>query len=190
MDMMKQLEERGLGVIMDGTWCGGLMYADDIVLLAETSAELQEMLDVVGHYAQEWRFGFNARKSKTMLVGASSEESWSISGEQMEEVVAFKYLAFKYLGVWLDQKMRGNVQMERMREKAEEWAGKMEWMSRVNGQIEVERGRLVWELLARPSIEHAASVWWTGGNVANKRLEAVQERVGRKLLGASRSVAG
>ena len=28
------------------------------------------------------------------------------------------------------------------------------------------------------------------GNVANKRLEAVQERVGRKLLGASRSVAG
>ena len=51
--MMKQLEERGLGVIMDGTWCGGLMYADDIVLLAETGAELQEMLDVVGHYAQE-----------------------------------------------------------------------------------------------------------------------------------------
>ena len=48
----------------------------------------------------------------------------------------------------------------------------------------------MWELLARPSIEHAASVWWTGGNVANKRLEAVQERVGRKLLGASRSVAG
>ena len=91
------------------------------------------MLDVVGHYAQEWRFRFNARKSKTMVVGASSEESWAISGEQMEEVVAFKYL-----GVWLDRKMRGNVQMERMREKAEEWAGKMEWMSRVNGQIEYQ----------------------------------------------------
>ena len=63
--------------------------------------------------------------------------------------------------------------MERMREKAEEWAGRTEWMSRVNGQIEVERGRLVWELLARPSLEHAASVWWTGGKVASKRLEAV-----------------
>ena len=123
MDMMKQLEKRGLGVIMDGTWCGGLMYADDIVLLAETSAELQEMLDVVGHYTQEWRFRFNARKSKTMVVGANSEESWTISGEQMEVI------AFKYRGVWLDRKMRGNVKMERMREKAEEWVGKMEWMS-------------------------------------------------------------
>ena len=28
----------------------------------------------------------------------------------------------------------------------------------VNGQIEVERGRLVWKLLAHPSLEHAASV--------------------------------
>ena len=95
------------------------MYADDIVLLAEIGDELQEMLDVVGHYAQEWRFCFNARKSKTMVVGANSEESWSISGEHMEEVIAFKYL-----GVWLDRKMRGNVQMERMREKAKEWAGR------------------------------------------------------------------
>ena len=91
------------------------MYADDIVLLAETGNELQEMLDVVGHYAQEWRFRFNARKSKTMIVRANSEERWSISGEQMEEVIAFNFL-----GVWLDRKMSGNVQMERMREKAEE----------------------------------------------------------------------
>ena len=44
--------------------------------------------------------------------------------------------------------------------------------------------------MARPSLEHAASVWWTGGKVANRKLEAVQERVGRKLLGASRTVAG
>lgn len=60
----------------------------------------------------------------------------------------------------------------------------------MDGQIEVEQGRLVWELLAHPSLEHAASVWWTGGKVASKKLETVQDRVGRKLLGASRSVAG
>ena len=29
-----------------------------------------------------------------------------------------------------------------MAEKAEEWAGKMEWMSRKDGQVEVERGTL------------------------------------------------
>ena len=48
----------------------------------------------------EWRFCFNAWKSKMIIVRANSEESWSISREQMEEVTAFKYL-----GVWLDRKM-------------------------------------------------------------------------------------
>ena len=71
--------------------------------------------------------------------------------------------------------------------KAEEWAGRTEWMSRVDGHIEVERGRLVWELLARPSLEHAASVWWTGGEVSSKKLGTVQDRVGRKLLVCGRS---
>ena len=33
--------------------------------------------------------------------------------------------AFTYLSVWLDQKMKGNVQMDRMREKAEEWVGRL-----------------------------------------------------------------
>ncbi len=31
-----------------------------------------------------------------------------------------------------------------------------EWISRVNGQVEVEQGRLIWKLLACPSLEHAA----------------------------------
>ena len=135
--MMEQLEDKRLGVKMDGTWCGGLMYADNVVLMAGSSAELQEMLDIVGRYRQRWKFRFNARKSKTMAVGTSGGESWSISGEVMEEVEAFKYL-----GIWLDWKNERNVQVEGMREKAEEWAGRTEWMSYVNGQIEVECGKL------------------------------------------------
>ena len=50
---------------------------------------------------------------------------------------------FKYLGVWFDRGLQGNVQLEKMKEKAEERAGEAEWMSRKDGPIEVERGRLV-----------------------------------------------
>jgi len=35
------------------------------------------------------------------------------------------------------------VELEKMKEKAEEWAGKTEWMSRKDRQIEMGRGRLV-----------------------------------------------
>ena len=186
MGMVEKLEEEGLGVKEGEYWCGALLYADDIVLLAESSDELQRMLNLMGQYSEQWKFTFNASKSKTMVVGATSDSrSWRINGEELEEVKAFKYL-----GVWFDRGMRGNVQLEKMKEKAEEWAGKVEWMSRKDGQIEVERGRLVWELLARPGLEHAAEIWWPGGKAANKKLEAVQDKVGRRLLGASRTVAG
>ena len=34
MEMLKDLEEKRLGIEMEGTCCGGLLYADDIALLA------------------------------------------------------------------------------------------------------------------------------------------------------------
>ena len=39
-----------------------------------------------------------------MVVEANSEESWLISEEQMEEVIAFIYL-----GVWLDLEVAHNM---------------------------------------------------------------------------------
>ena len=71
-----------------------------------------------------------------------------------------------------------------MAKKAEEWVGKVLWMSRVNGQVEVT-GRMVWELIGRLSVEHAAEVCWSGGRSACRKLEVAQVRVGRRFLGAS-----
>ena len=42
-------------------WCGELLYADDVVLLAESPDELQKMLDMMGQYAEEWKFSFNKK---------------------------------------------------------------------------------------------------------------------------------
>ena len=79
--MVERLEEEGLGVKEGDYWCGALLYADDIVLLGESPEELQKMLDRMGQYAEEWKFSFNASKSKTMVVGATSgSERWRING--------------------------------------------------------------------------------------------------------------
>ena len=48
--------------------------------------------------------------------------------------------------MWFDRKLRGNVYLDKMVNKAEEWVGKGTRMSRVNGQVEVDRGRMVLEL--------------------------------------------
>ncbi len=48
MGMVEELEGEHLRVKIGGLWCGALLYADDIVVLAESGEELQLMLDVVG----------------------------------------------------------------------------------------------------------------------------------------------
>ena len=50
MDLADELERRGLGVKVKGTWMGACFFADDIVLMAESGKELQFMLDVVYKY--------------------------------------------------------------------------------------------------------------------------------------------
>ena len=46
-----------------------------------------------------------------------------------------------------------------MKEKDEKWGPRIGCMSRVNGKMEENRGRLIWELLAMSCLEHAAEVW-------------------------------
>ena len=48
----------------------------------------------------------------------------------------------------------------------------------MNGQVDVDRGRMEWKLVGRPNVEHAAKVW-SGGRSAWKMLESAQMRVGR-----------
>ena len=42
-------------------------------------------------------------------------------------------------------------------------------------KIKVDRGRMVWELLTRPSLVHAAEVWFTGGHIARRKLISSDE---------------
>ena len=60
----------------------------------------------------------------------------------------------------------------------------------MNVKIQVDRGRKVWQQLARPSREHATEVRLTGRQTASRKLESVQMRVGRSLLETSNIVAG
>ena len=107
MGMAEELERAQLGVNLEGCWCGTLMYGDD-VLVADSGAELQAMLDVVVAYVSRWKMKFNSRKSKVMVVG---KREAGVSGKIGEEIVE-EIEEFKYLRVWVDRKLRGNVQLE------------------------------------------------------------------------------
>ena len=78
-----------------------LLYADDIVLMADSPEALQKMIDIVETYTSRWRLSLNTNKTKVMIVRSSRnamiarDEHWSFRNQSLEVV-----REYKYLGVW------------------------------------------------------------------------------------------
>lgn len=73
-----------------------LLYADDIVILAEEVEVLQAMIDRLEKYCDDWNLEVNLTKSKIMVFRnggrLASREKWFFKGEEVEIVNEYNYL--------------------------------------------------------------------------------------------------
>ncbi len=73
-----------------------ILWADDIILLAESKEELQLLLDNVFEYCKRWQLLVNLSKSKIMIInGRKSENPVFLYNDTTLEIVH----EYKYLGV-------------------------------------------------------------------------------------------
>ena len=47
-----------------------LLYADDTALMADSAKEMQNCLNAIGSYCQEWKLNINTEKTKILIFGA------------------------------------------------------------------------------------------------------------------------
>lgn len=84
------------GVNVAGTTIKILLYADDIIILAETPSELQNMIDALYNYCLKWSLTVNLNKSKIMIFRRgpriSKHLNWHFGNENIEIVNSYKYL--------------------------------------------------------------------------------------------------
>lgn len=73
-----------------------LLYADDIVIFANSASELQRSLDILAEYCTRWKLKINTSKTKIIVFrkgGALPREmAFYYQGQQLEIVTTFKYL--------------------------------------------------------------------------------------------------
>ena len=94
-----------------------LLYADDLVLLADSAAGLQLLMDALGVHAKLKRYEVSAKKTKVLVfLGADGARAhgllWHVGDVHIDEAV--EYL---YLGVWLDVKLNGEKEKQAKRGK-------------------------------------------------------------------------
>jgi exonuclease III len=67
--LAKDLRASGLGIKIEGLDAGSLLYADDVVLVAESTEALQGLIDVVDRFCRRWHMDINLKKSEVMVMG-------------------------------------------------------------------------------------------------------------------------
>ena len=156
-----------------------LMYADDIVLLAETSEDLQAMLNVVTEYSKRWRFRLNPKKGKSevMLFGRkprNKDRKWWLAGVEIGETDKYKYLGIDLRSGLCFKQYRDRIVAEARKRMMLVWA-----MGMRGGELAVRDRVRVWQALVRPVLEYGTIVW---GDVKWEEAERVQREMGRMIL--------
>ena len=78
-----------------------LMYADDMVLLADTQEGLQRSITLAYEYSRRWRFLFNVGKDKTeIMIFHGKGKNRELKRRQGNRDCTHKYV---YLGVTVDE---------------------------------------------------------------------------------------
>ena len=68
-ELINSSQESDLGCYMGKEYVGCIVYADDVLLLAASVAQLQRMLDLCVEYGNKLNIVFNASKSVLFKVG-------------------------------------------------------------------------------------------------------------------------
>lgn len=175
----------GVDVGMAGLVCQMLLYADDIVLVAKSAADLQKQIDALSQFCAEQKLTVNVTKTKVMVVGAAhnTSEVWRYRGEGIEQVQQFRYL-----GVVIDAVKGVHCAHEVVHATATKamWSMMQQVRERHINNTKV-RVRL-FNALVMPVLEYACEIWGTQFvrdpyNPINNPLQPVQSLFLRHVTG-------
>jgi hypothetical protein len=187
--LAKRIIGLDLGVEVDeGGRLSLLLYADDIVMIADSPEDLQRMVNELREYCRLWRFEINLDRGKTEVVvyggpkkGVEGVEIWY--GDKKINVVS----GYTYLGMEIDKGGGWRRYKEKMIRKTRRRVAEVWGMLLRIGKMTVKAGVRIWQALVRPLLEFGAEVWESERNWVWEEAERIQKRMGKWILGVRES---
>ena len=179
-----ELKKAEVGVVCKGWRIPALLYADDMVLLAEEEAMLRKELKILGEWCVEWAVKVNVGKCGIVHFRKRrvkrSEEVFRVNGERIDVIAEYKYL-----GCVISEHLDGKRMLE---ERAKAGARALSaWLKRCRATVGVVKGKSftkLWGALVESVLLYGAEAWGCGRQAV--LLEQVQLRAARIFLGVGR----
>ena len=182
-ELSVRIRKAKIGVQIGNRKLGCLGYADDIVLLSESKEDMDRLLDITDEYGREWGVRFSSRKCKVVEFNTTEAGQW-VLGNNVLEVVE----NYTYLGMEISKEGIGGSTQRKINESK---ARKIMGMIICAGSREInkyEHGRCLWKGMAVPHCLYGTEITNYRGEDL-RRLEVIQNSVGRWCLGAPKSTA-
>ena len=164
--------------------CQLLLYADDVVLFAETAVELQSQLDALKEFCDLKHMTVNVQK--TQILSCRSRDavgcSWQYAGEAIEVVSTFKYLG---ITVESDRGFKGAVDVMRCAATKAMWSVVRQTQERDIQQIALRV--LLFKSMVIPVMSYGCEIWSLPFLTSNLPLSNPLQKVQNMFL---RQVSG
>ena len=72
--LVKEINASGIGIKVKNKKLAVLLYADDIVILANNSHDLKKGLKIATNFGKKWRCKYNAKKTQVVIFGKKTKE--------------------------------------------------------------------------------------------------------------------
>lgn len=178
-DLALQIKKNNLGVCLDDTYLGILLYADDIILLAESESDLQNMLNLVSSWCHKWRLVIN--QSKTQIMHFRNKGMERSKQKFYFDSVLLEYVSsYKYLGFFLGEFMTFETGSGCLADSAGRALGSVINKIKVCNDMGYFTYTQLYNACVSPILNYAAGVW---GFKESKVIDTIQNRAIRYFLG-------
>ena len=177
------LSAKGLGVKFGDRRISLLLYADDVVLIAKSPEQLQQMLDIVSDYAKRWRFRLNTKPGKSNVVPVPASKRnlarCDAANLHVSDGPLHTSKDYRYLGIEFGSpgKRAWNAYIHRVYKSACDRVNQLCYAaSRGRYPLSVKSLCQLFNGYVRPSAEYAQALW---GSMLNKECEKLLSAVDR-----------
>lgn len=186
-DLVEEIKKSELGVQYGNDKIAILLFADDIVIIAETAKDLQLLMNILYEYSLKWRIKFNHEKSAVVVFQHRNTERGKNKRNTREWWLGTQLIletdSYKYLGVEMDKGLTFIEFKTRIADKARK-NRTLAWnMGIKRARLSVKAGVNLWHSLIRPSLEYGSQIWGLG---RWEEAEVIQREMGRKILRCNR----